>query len=82
MKRTIKIKFVDFWGDFNVKDNFITRTLSQKYNVELSDNPDYLFFGTFGHRHLDYSCVKIMFIGESINPSRQIYAEFFKRKFV
>lgn len=68
MKRTIKIKFVDFWGDFNVKDNFITRTLSQKYNVELSDNPDYLFFGTFGNRHLDYSCVKIMFIGENIAP--------------
>ena len=68
MSRTIKIKFVDFWGDFNIKDNFITRTLSQTYNVELSDTPDYLFFGTFGYRHLNYSCVKIMFIGENIAP--------------
>lgn len=68
MKRTIKIKFVDFWGDFNVKDNFITRTLSQRYNIELVDKPDYLFFGTFGYRHLNYSCVKIMFIGENIVP--------------
>ena len=69
MKRTIKIKFVDFWGDFNVKDNFITRTLSQKYKLELSANPDYLFFGTFGYSHLEYNCVKIMFIGENIAPN-------------
>ena len=68
MKRAIKIKFVDFWGDFNVKDNFITRTLIQRYNVELSDNPDYLFFGTFGYNHLRYNCVKIMFIGENLAP--------------
>lgn len=68
MKRTIKIKFVDFWGDFNVEDNFITRILSQRYNVELSDIPDYLFCGTFGYRHLNYNCVKIVFIGENISP--------------
>lgn len=68
MKRTIRINFVDFWGDFNVKENFIIRTLRQRYNVKLSDNPDYLFFGTFGNRHLDYDCIKIMFIGENIAP--------------
>jgi len=68
MKRIIKIKFVDFWGDFNVEDNFITRLLSPRYNVEVTDNPDYLFFGTFGYRHLRYNCVKIMFIGENIAP--------------
>ena len=68
MKNTIKINFVDFWGDFNKKDNFITRTLKQKYQVEISDNPDYLFFGTFGYKHLGYCCVKIMFIGENIAP--------------
>ena len=68
MKRTIKINFVDFWGDFNVKDNFITRTLDKKYNVELSSDPEYLFFGTFGYRHLGYDCVKIMFIGENMAP--------------
>lgn len=68
MKRIIKIKFVDFWGDFNEKDNFITRILSQKYCVELSDNPDYLFFATFGYQHLNFQCVKIMFIGENIAP--------------
>lgn len=64
----IKINFVDFWGDFNKKDNFITRALSKKYEIVISDNPDYLFFGTFGYKHLGYNCVKIMFIGENIAP--------------
>ncbi|MBR5851405.1 MAG: glycosyltransferase [Bacteroidaceae bacterium] len=68
MNNKIKINFVDFWGDFNKCDNFITRALSKKYEVAISDNPDYLFFGTFGYRHLNYNCVKIMFIGENIAP--------------
>lgn len=36
--------------------------------MELSDTPDYLFFGTFGFEHLNYDCVKIMFIGENVAP--------------
>lgn len=68
MSCKVKINFVDFWGDFNKKDNFITRTLSKRYEVVISDNPDYLFFGTFGYKHLGYNCVKIMFIGENIAP--------------
>lgn len=68
MRGRIKIYFVDFWGDFNVIDNFIIRTLALRYKVELSDTPDYLFFGTFGFEHLNYDCVKIMFIGENVAP--------------
>lgn len=68
MRDSIRINFVDFWGDFNIKDNFIIRALSRRYEIVISDNPDYLFFGTFGYRHLNYSCVKIMFIGENIAP--------------
>ena len=67
MKR-IKINFVDFWGDFNEMDNFITRVLSKMYEIVISNNPDYLFFGTFGYTHLNYNCVKILFIGENIVP--------------
>lgn len=66
--RTIKINFCDFWGDFNPVDNFIIRALRERYAVEISDNPDYLFFATFGIRHLDYKCVKIMFTGENLVP--------------
>ena len=66
--KTIKIKFVDFWGDFNHQDNFIINTLRKKYSPVLSDEPEYLFYSTFGFSHLHYDCVKIMFVGENIVP--------------
>lgn len=66
--KKIKIKFVDFWGEFNPNDNFIANTLHLAYDYELSETPDYLFFSTFGHTHLQYNCVKILFVGENITP--------------
>lgn len=72
MVRRLKIKFVDFWSDFNFEDNFIINILREKYICELSDNPDYLFFSTFGNRHLHYKCVKIMYIGENVFPDFNI----------
>ena len=72
MKRILKIKFVDFWGDFNYDTNFITKVLCEHYVLEISDSPDYLFFSTFGVEHLRYNCVKIMFIGENIAPDFNI----------
>lgn len=68
MTRKIKIKFVDFWADFEDNNNFILNILRQYYICELSDTPDYLFFSTFGNSHLYYKCVKIMYIGENIFP--------------
>ncbi len=67
--RTIKINFVDYYGGFNPESNFIIDTLRAKYHVEISDNPDYLFFSCFGVIHLSYHhCVKIFFTGESLVP--------------
>lgn len=70
--KKIKIKFVDFWGDFNPHDNFIINMLRKEYDCELSETPDYLFFSTFGFIHLQYRCVKIMFIGENLTPDFNI----------
>lgn len=66
--KSIKIRFVDFWGDFKPQDNFIINVLRKRYVCELSEEPDYLFFSTFGCTHLRYKCVKIMFIGENLVP--------------
>ena len=68
MKKKIKIGFSDFWGDFNPENNFITNTLRNKYDIEITGAPDYLFFSAFGYDHLKYNCVKTMFIGENIVP--------------
>lgn len=64
----IKIKFVDFFGDWPYENNFITRALKKYYDIEFSDTPEYLFFSCFGNEHLKYDCVKIFFTGEDISP--------------
>lgn len=67
-KKVLKIKFVDFWPDFNSKDNFIKNAISDKYSVEISDTPEYLFFSVFSDHHLKYECIKIFFSGENLCP--------------
>lgn len=70
--KNLKIKFVDFWSGFNINSNFIVDTLSIKYKVIQTDNPDYLFFSCFGTSHLSYNCVKILFLGENLTPDFNI----------
>ena len=68
MKRNIRIGFVDFWDGFDVNDNFFVNLLSRRYNVEVSDSPDYLFYSVFGSEHLRYDCVSIFYTGENQSP--------------
>ena len=57
--RKIKIFFTDFWGGFNPYDNYFYNLLKQDYEIEITNNPDYLFFSVFGNNHLNYKCKKI-----------------------
>lgn len=72
MKKDIKVKFVDFWETHNAKDDYIYLTLSKRYNVILSDTPDYLIYSAFGWEHLNYDCIKIYYTGENITPNFSI----------
>ena len=71
-KKTIRVKYVDFW-DSDAKPFY--KELSQFYNVELSDEPDYVFFGVhdghggYGESHLTYNnCIKILYTLECFAP--------------
>lgn len=69
--KTIKIKFCDFWSHWNQEDNFIINVLKKKYNVIISEEPDYIFFSNFNEdfQHMDYNdCVKIFYTQENIVP--------------
>ncbi len=68
MQKKIKIKFVDFWDTFNPEDNLFIQLLKDKYEIELSEQPDYLFFSVFGDENLSYDCVKIFYTGENQSP--------------
>ena len=73
MKKPIRIKFVDFWDDFVPEQSLFYQLLSQKYEIELTDNPDYLFCSVFGDEHLRYDCVKIFYTGENQCPDFNLY---------
>lgn len=68
MKKKIKIDFVDFFRGFDKENNQFTHILRERYDVEISNTPDYIFFSSFGKHFLDYDCVKIYFTGECIVP--------------
>ena len=71
--KTIKVKFVDFWENFDPQHNFIAKIISKIYRIELSDTTDYLFFSVFGYENIDYhNCTKIFYSGENITPDFNI----------
>ncbi len=66
--KTIKIKFCDWYTGFNEEDNWLTNLLRKDYNIEFSDEPDYVFFSVWGNSHLNYDCIKIFYTAEDISP--------------
>ncbi|WP_371373421.1 glycosyltransferase family 10 domain-containing protein [Sporomusa aerivorans] len=66
--KTIYLKFVDFWHEFNMTNNIFLDCLKKHYNVILSDNPDYIIYSVFGHEYLKYDCVRIFYTSENIRP--------------
>ncbi len=65
----LKIFFTDFWPDFNPTNNFFWNILSGVYELELSKDPDILFFSLFGKENKKFNCLKIFFTGENYKPS-------------
>lgn len=72
-KKQIKINFVDFWKEFDYKNFIFYETLSKKYDVVISDEPDYIFCSCFGSKHRNYNCVKIFYSGENYSTNLNEY---------
>lgn len=67
--KKIKINFCDFYSEFDKKSSFLYKILQKFYIVEISEQPDYLFYSVFGIEHTKYNnCVKIFYTGENIIP--------------
>lgn len=67
--KKIKIKFVDFWSNFDKFNNFVVKILSSIYEIEYSENPEYLFYSAFGNEHWKYGDkIKIFITGENLCP--------------
>jgi hypothetical protein len=66
----IKVNFVDMWGygdyQFNKLDNYFYDLLSYiGYKVEISENPDIIFYSAFGEKNKLYDCKKVFILGEN-----------------
>jgi len=68
MGKLIKVAFVDFEPGFEPEKSLLYRLLLQRYTVELSKEPDYLFYSHYGERHLRYDCIRIFYTRECVTP--------------
>lgn len=73
-KKSVKVKFIGFWSDFDHTSFplFSNLLIKSKYKLIVSDDPDFVFFGCFG-LFADYvkaypNAVKIFIITEPASP--------------
>ena len=72
VKEKIKIDFISFWPGFNKTDNYFYNLLSEHYQIEIADNPDYIFYSIFdgGNPAFNqYKCFRIFYTGENRRPN-------------
>ncbi len=69
MRRRIKLAFSDFWPKFNPADNYFTRLLGERFEIELSDQPEFVIFSTFGQNFRRFRTTRIFFTGENWRPN-------------
>ena len=68
MKRTIRIDFCDLGFNHAKREQFLYRLLSERYDLELCDQPDFLIYNVFGSTHRQFTGVRIFFTGEPARP--------------
>lgn len=67
----LKVKFVDY-PKCDVIDITLNILKEEFGEVQVCDDPDFLFYSVFGHEHLKYDCVRIFWTGENIQPDFNI----------
>lgn len=68
----IKVLFLDMPSEFKLNDNFIIDLLAERYEIDIVEEPDFLFYSAFGFHHFSKKyqrCVKIFLAGEPVIPN-------------
>lgn len=63
----IKINFVGY-EPYMREHNFVLEILQKHYDVEISNNPDILFYSLFNADYKEYDCIKVYVGGEPCIP--------------
>lgn len=71
----IKLDFCGFWSSFNKQDNLFVRMLSKHFEIEITDNPDFVICSNRGKpfEYMRYNCPRIMFMGENMSPDFTVF---------
>ncbi len=71
--KKIRVKFLKFGSADHTTPgsyaNLFYSLLQKKYEVEISETPDYIFYHESSDEHLNYNCVKIFYTGENVSPN-------------
>ena len=66
--KKINAKFIGYYAGGDPQLDTLKRILSESYEIEESERPDYLFCGGFSREHYWHDCVKIVQVGENYVP--------------
>jgi hypothetical protein len=64
--KTIKLDFVDFWPNFDKTNNYFYNLLKDKFEIEITPNPDFVIYSVFGRSYKKYKCTRIFYTGENV----------------
>lgn len=66
----LKVRFTDIPWDFNPLDNCYIHALKRRYDVEISDEPDLVFYSVFGKDFFSYpKSIRIFLANEPVIPN-------------
>ena len=73
--KTIKLDFVGFWKNFDKEHNHFSDILREKFEIEISNEPDFVIVSPLGapFEYLSYNCVRILFTGEPLVPDFNVF---------
>ena len=71
--KTIKVKYTDWWNGFKPEEYRIHKILAKYFNVEFSEEPDYVISSVYSKDFLRYDCVRILYTGENICPDFNLF---------
>ena len=73
--KSVKIKFVDWYRQYDpahVEMELEWRIMSKNWDLELSEDPDILFYANYGDKHMQYTCLRVFVSMENVRPNFNI----------
>lgn len=64
--------FVDWYKQFdlaNVEQELEWRIMSKHWALQLSDDPEVLFYSNYGDQHMQYTCLRVFVSAENVRPN-------------